>query len=518
MNRSFKGFLLVLVVGSLAILGVYAARRFHFERRLKDASDSGTVKETVTIGMDNWVGYVPLCGKEMRKRLHGAGVLLQCVDDNANTAERMKSLQSGKLDLAVATVDSFLLNAAPVKFPGAIVMLIDESNGGDAIVARKSKIASLEDLRKSSGFKVAFTPGSPSEHLLKSVATHFDVPVLKDRRGAWRVETNGSPEALRALKEGRVDVAVLWEPDVSKATAKGDVIKLLGTENTEKLIVDVLIASREYLQKHGETVKLVLANYFRTLRAYRNEPALLQEEIQAAAKVSSANVLPMLKGVKWLGLAANAQDWFGISQPGSGRSSHEWLVDTIEATAQILVDNGDFERTPVPQGDPYRLQYRLFVESLYLNGIPGAVGEDSPDGGTKAFRPLAAEQWAQLREVGTLRVRPIAFSSGTDDLGGEGREELDKAAENLSHYPNFRILVRGHTGLRGDPTANKQLSLERAEAVRRYLAEGHRIPEARMQAVGLGAEKPLPQLPDESERSYNYRLPRVELVLVSEDL
>jgi len=27
----------------------------------------------------------------------------------------------------------------------------------------------------------------------------------------------------------------------------------------------------------------------------------------------------------------------------------------------------------------------------------------------------------------------------------------------------------------------------------------------------------LPQLPDESERSYNYRLPRVELVLVSEE-
>jgi hypothetical protein len=36
--------------------------------------------------------------------------------------------------------------------------------------------------------------------------------------------------------------------------------------------------------------------------------------------------------------------------------------------------------------------------------------------------------------------------------------------------------------------------------------------------VGYGASKPLPRQPDESERAYDYRLPRVELALVSEVL
>jgi len=37
-----------------------------------------------------------------------------------------------------------------------------------------------------------------------------------------------------------------------------------------------------------------------------------------------------------------------------------------------------------------------------------------------------------------------------------------------------------------------------------------------MKAKGYGGEQPLPQLAGDSRRSYNYRLPRVELVLVTD--
>ncbi len=47
-------------------------------------------------------------------------------------------------------------------------------------------------------------------------------------------------------------------------------------------------------------------------------------------------------------------------------------------------------------------------------------------------------------------------------------EELDKAAENLRHYPNFCVVIEGHTGLRGDAEANRELSELRAEAVSRW--------------------------------------------------
>ena len=88
--------------------------------------------------------------------------------------------------------------------------------------------------------------------------------------------------------------------------------------------------------------------------------------------------------------------------------------------------------------------------------------------------------------------------------------------ETLSHYPNFRVVIKGHTGLRGDPEENQLLSQERAESVARYLGVTYNVDSNRLRIVGLGSKLPLPQLPGESERAYSYRLPRVELALVAE--
>jgi outer membrane protein OmpA-like peptidoglycan-associated protein len=101
-------------------------------------------------------------------------------------------------------------------------------------------------------------------------------------------------------------------------------------------------------------------------------------------------------------------------------------------------------------------------------------------------------------------------------LSHDGKVELDSAAQHLAHYPNFRVVVRGHTGARGDAASNQALSLERADAVKRYLMVTHNIEETRLRAVGYGGERPLPRAANESDRAYQYRLPRVELYLASE--
>ncbi|MFC1855202.1 nitrate ABC transporter substrate-binding protein, partial [Thermodesulfobacteriota bacterium] len=78
------------------------------------------------------------------------------------------------------------------------------------------------------------------------------------------VKTNGSEEALKKVLAGQVDVAVLWEPDVSRALAEPEIVKLLGTEDTNKLIVDVLMVSRDFSEDHPEIVHALLTNYFKT--------------------------------------------------------------------------------------------------------------------------------------------------------------------------------------------------------------------------------------------------------------
>jgi outer membrane protein OmpA-like peptidoglycan-associated protein/ABC-type taurine transport system substrate-binding protein len=517
MSAHLKGFVAVMVIGLLVLFGADYAMKWYKQKTQIGASDASGVKKTLRIGVDNWVGYLPLCSKELRTRMHNDGYRLQCDDDKADYAARMKRMRQGELEFAVATVDALLLNGGKENFPGTIIMVIDESSGGDAIVARKDRLASLEDLKTKTGYRIAFTAGSPSEHLLKSIAVHFDVPPLRNRQGGWRVAVNSSAEALKQLGEGKVDAAVLWEPDVSRALAMQGIHRILGTENTRRVIVDVLTVNREFSRAQPDAVKLLMSHYFRVLRHFRDNPDALTAEVRDATRMNDQQVVAMLKGVRWASLTDNAREWFGVGGGGAGAGrSGLGLIETLEAAAQILVDNGDFRDNPMPERDPYRMQHRVFIEELYTAGLGAEPVAKDKGGSARTFDALDDKQWDGLAEVGTLKIRPITFQSGAAELSQDGKQELDSAAQNLSHYPNFRVVVRGHTGTRGDPASNSALSLERADAVKRYLTVTHAIEETRLRTVGYGGERPLPRTTGESDRAHEYRLPRVELYLVSE--
>jgi len=84
-------------------------------------------------------------------------------------------LKKGEVDFAVCTIDAYILNGKGAGYPGTIISVIDESKGGDAIVAWKKKVPSIQKLTTMTGYRIAFTPASPSEHLLKAIAVDFDI-------------------------------------------------------------------------------------------------------------------------------------------------------------------------------------------------------------------------------------------------------------------------------------------------------------------------------------------------------
>ena len=518
-----KGGLFLFVVGALLMVGWRFAAPFFEEREQRLTSDAVRTKGTVTIAVDDWIGHFPLCSSEMKKRMRGDGYLLKCANDQTDFTQRLQGIEEGDIDFTVAAVDAYVLKGAPLDFPGTIVAVIDESKGRDAVVARKDFAGSINDLKGKTGFTVAFMPNSPSEHLLKAIGVHFDIPMLRQSAGAWRVEATGYPDALKKLLSGDVDVAALREPEVSQAIAEGGFVKLLGTEDIDKLIVNTLLVNRRFSQDKPKVVKILLANYFRVLKYYRDDPDLLVKDIEKTVNHADGRVAEIVKGISWVGLQENAIRWFGVNTPGS--RAREGLVETIEATEQVLIESGDFPSAVIPDDDPYRLIYSAPVKTLFeqmKSGQFAGTGSASvpqagvPIPGEKRFRRLSDAAWDQLREVGTLKVRPIAFQSGTARLTDEGKQQITKAVAHLERYPNFRVRIKGHTGLRGDPAANRKLSQERAATVVQHLATTYGVDPNRLQPVGAGSSEPLPRKPKESQRTYNYRLPRVELHLMAE--
>ena len=521
MNKTILGAVIVFFLIAAGAVGLKFLLPKFEESRQKATSDAAKTKGKIKIAMDNWIGYFPLRSLEMAKMMRRSGYILECEDDMADYDKRMERLKKGEIDFAVATVDSYLINGALYHYPGTIIMVIDESKGGDAILANKKKIGSLDLLKGKKEIKVAFTPNSPSHHLLKAAADHFDVPALLPA-GKMRVETDGSQEARKMLLAGKVDIAACWEPDVSRALDNKNIIKLLGTEDTERLIVDILVVNRAFALENDEVVKLVLNNYFRTLKKYRDNPDILLNQVKKETGLSKDLVTSMLKGVNWANLNENCANWLGISVEGS--YGDEGLVDTINATVNILVHAGDFSKSPIPDNDPYILTNSSFIDSLFSKGITGftvpkhgGVVPATLNSIETKFAHLDTTKWDSLKEVGTLRVEPIVFQQGATDLDIIAKKVIDQAVENLKHYPNFRVVIKGHTGTRGDKEENLRLSQERANAVQRYMKVTYNVDTNRLHATGLGGTKPLARLPGESNRSLSYRLSRVELVLVRQD-
>jgi outer membrane protein OmpA-like peptidoglycan-associated protein/ABC-type taurine transport system substrate-binding protein len=521
MNKRIVGALLLLLIGITVIAGVKFFEPRLQERQQRVTSDVRDVKGKITLALDSWIGYFPLRSPEMSRAMRRAGWSLAIEDDNADYPQRMKRLKSGEIDLAVVTLDSYILNGAAVNYPGVIIAVIDESKGGDAIVARQDAVASLDALKGASDLRVAFTPNSPSHYLAKAAAYHFNVPQLLPPPGPYRIETKGSEQALTKLLAGKTDIAILWEPDVTRALAQPGMVKILGTEDTTKLIVDILVVGRKFSEKNPSAVQTLLSTYFTVLKRYTDHPDMLHKQLAEQTGLPEAAIGPMVKGVRWVNLTENCEQWFGIAGPGG--YGDEGLAKAIDSTVHILMNAGDFKTNPIPDDDPHRLTYSAYMEQLCVKGMHGFNAAPQHTGspaleGSQAFPALDSDGWARLKEVGTLKIAPIIFQHGGAELDLFAKQVVDQAVALLKHYPNFRVKIKGHTGTVGDPAENLKLSQERADAVARYLQVAYNIDPNRLLAVGLGGEAPLPRQPGESLRAWQYRLPRVELVLVRDEM
>ena len=92
---------------------------------------------------------------------------------------------------------------------------------------------------------------------------------------------------------------------------------------------------------------------------------------------------------------------------------------------------------------------------------------------------------------------------------------LERAYEILHANPTISIEIAGHTSSDGDPDRNQLLSLQRAEAVKKYLV-GRGIEAARILTVGHGSDEPVADNRTDAGRKQNRR---IELrILVPSDL
>ncbi len=102
-------------------------------------------------------------------------------------------------------------------------------------------------------------------------------------------------------------------------------------------------------------------------------------------------------------------------------------------------------------------------------------------------------------------LRELNFSTGSAALSTEATATSTALAALLNQYTTARIRIVGHTDNIGVESANQQLSMDRAEALRQSLiTQG--IAADRIEAAGMGSVQPVGDNGSESGRSENRRI------------
>jgi outer membrane protein OmpA-like peptidoglycan-associated protein len=111
-----------------------------------------------------------------------------------------------------------------------------------------------------------------------------------------------------------------------------------------------------------------------------------------------------------------------------------------------------------------------------------------------------------------VNLSDVLFDSGKSTLRAGTREKLAKLSGIVLAYPGLRLAIEGNTDSVGTDAMNQQLSEQRANSVRDYLANEN-IPAASMTSQGFGKTQPVASNDTAEGRQQNRR---VELVVSGE--
>jgi peptidoglycan-associated lipoprotein len=122
-----------------------------------------------------------------------------------------------------------------------------------------------------------------------------------------------------------------------------------------------------------------------------------------------------------------------------------------------------------------------------------------------AARRLASKIASGELHYNVVQSREIRFGFNHFNLEGESQARLDELATLLEQHPRYILEITGNTDQVGNARYNLRLGEERAETVRRYLNDAHRVPLSKMATISMGSGRPVARGEGKEARALNRR-------------
>ncbi|HPH67589.1 MAG TPA: phosphate ABC transporter substrate-binding/OmpA family protein [Kofleriaceae bacterium] len=461
----------------------------------------------VRFAINIWAGWAPIIyangGKGPGKIWKDAKgndfqVELVLIDNPVNMGN---AFASGDIHIGWATVDMLplivqRLNRDPRTMP-RVYQQIDWSNGGDGIVGRDN-IKTVSDLR---GKTVVLAQNSPSHYFLLNMLLNAGVQPSE-------VEFKFTPDAFAAAaafnadKKKEISAVVSWAPDIYTLADLPGNRMVVNTATANKLIADVWFARADFSRDNPDIIEglvrgILDANTDLKDEAKKGEAAKWMDDLYG---LPAGSALKMLGDAHWTNYAENRDFFLNQNNPTNFERTYN--------TAQLLYRSIRVLDTKVPfdQIMDFSVIQKLGKEAKYA--------EQKSEYEFK-FTPVANDginvESAILTKTVTISFFPNSFELKKKVAGKSGGAEtlydpnventIEEVAKLAGQFGAARIHISGHTdgSMRGsaDDKLVRELSLNRANAVKQELANKYKMDPNQFVVAGYGWDKPAdPKDPD----------------------
>jgi NitT/TauT family transport system substrate-binding protein len=441
-------------------------------------------RRALTVALSQWPGHLALVvgngglTTQVGSAAAGEGLDLKVVFIE-DAPSKNKALQEGKVDAVWETVDELPIALGGFKAAKADVrafIQIDWSRGGDACVASK-EVQKVEDVI---GRKSAVLMFSPDHTVLEFMITNSRL--TPEQVTQVRKDTSFSMDDFTYARilfgQGKIDVACLWEPDVTLALAsRPGAHRLFSTADATELVADTLVARRELLDLYPDlAVKLARVWFAGVKQAEADRPAAARLISKVCSRFRDElgydATLKAFSWVKWTDLGDNVR-MFGLDgQPP--------VFDRVYKQADGIWIN-------YPQAE---IKERFSPVTLRDDRIVRRIWEAE---GRPVAKRTDTYQAAVAATGQPLFTKPLTinFRSAKSELTNEAMSTLNQfVVPQVQMAAGMYIRVEGNTDNIGDEVWNLGLSERRAESIVEYLLS-RGIDRRRIVARGNGSSKPV---------------------------
>jgi NitT/TauT family transport system substrate-binding protein len=446
-----------------------------------------------------WAGWLPVLAANhgtkpnadsVFAKKYGFKVELVLMDDPINARD---AFAAGEVHTLWGTADMLVLMAPELikdsRTAPRIAQQIDWSSGGDGIVVRSS-IKSVSDLR---GKSVALARNSPSEYYLTSLLLSAGLRPADIHK---KYTATAFEAAAAFVSDKKVDACVSWAPDIYKIPERVPGTRILSsTSDANKLIADVYAIRADFARDHPEVVDGLIAGIFEGMDFVKDSPEQAAKWMADAFGMKQEEVMSMRNDAHPTNFPENVQFFLNSSNPTN-------FERTWKNASYVYRELGSID-APVSfdQVMDFSFIQKLQKKGAFANQKDESVATFTPS----SFRKVPAEApiLTQTIRISFYPNSANPYEPARDDLGNtiQGKlfdpnvdATLEQVARLAGQFARAVILIEGNSdsSMKGrvPVQAVRDLSLARAEAIKRALIEKFKFDPNKFSVEGKGWDVP----------------------------